>query len=163
MCPHILRYLTTAVITNKDVRKRRQVLKDLVKVIQQVRTEISSSFCSFSLKLYNFILMCLFWDDLHIQCWFFFFPSYWCHSLRSKMCINKFCFPSPHKTKCRKLSKMLEMVLNHSLFFFLAITTRNCFIVKILLAFQNWSVYADLCSNLYTLLKCFCSHSYEWL
>lgn len=37
MCPHILRYLTTAVITNKDVRKRRQVLKDLVKVIQQVK------------------------------------------------------------------------------------------------------------------------------
>lgn len=36
MCPHILRYLTTAVITNKDVRKRRQVLKELVKVIQQV-------------------------------------------------------------------------------------------------------------------------------
>ncbi|XP_052474787.1 eukaryotic translation initiation factor 3 subunit E-A isoform X2 [Carassius gibelio] len=36
MCPHILRYLTTAIITNKDVRKRRQVLKDLVKVIQQV-------------------------------------------------------------------------------------------------------------------------------
>uniref|UniRef100_A0A8C1U0X1 Eukaryotic translation initiation factor 3 subunit E n=1 Tax=Cyprinus carpio TaxID=7962 RepID=A0A8C1U0X1_CYPCA len=35
MCPHILRYLTTAVITNKDVRKRRQVLKDLVKIIQQ--------------------------------------------------------------------------------------------------------------------------------
>uniref|UniRef100_A0A8C2GCW5 Eukaryotic translation initiation factor 3 subunit E n=1 Tax=Cyprinus carpio TaxID=7962 RepID=A0A8C2GCW5_CYPCA len=35
MCPHILRYLTTAIITNKDVRKRRQVLKDLVKVIQQ--------------------------------------------------------------------------------------------------------------------------------
>ncbi|KAI4904056.1 hypothetical protein NFI96_033878 [Prochilodus magdalenae] len=35
MSPHILRYLTTAVITNKDVRKRRQVLKDLVKVIQQ--------------------------------------------------------------------------------------------------------------------------------
>ncbi|TNN45090.1 Eukaryotic translation initiation factor 3 subunit E [Liparis tanakae] len=31
MCPHILRYLTTAIITNKDVRKRRQVLKDLVK------------------------------------------------------------------------------------------------------------------------------------
>ncbi|KAG7219462.1 hypothetical protein INR49_009296 [Caranx melampygus] len=41
MCPHILRYLTTAVITNKDVRKRRQVLKDLVKVIQQVRTRMS--------------------------------------------------------------------------------------------------------------------------
>lgn len=42
MCPHILRYLTTAVITNKDVRKRRQVLKDLVKVIQQVRSAIVS-------------------------------------------------------------------------------------------------------------------------
>lgn len=40
MCPHILRYLTTAVITNKDVRKRRQVLKDLVKVIQQVSTHL---------------------------------------------------------------------------------------------------------------------------
>ncbi|ELT88021.1 hypothetical protein CAPTEDRAFT_159549 [Capitella teleta] len=32
MCPHVLRYLTTAVITNK---RRRTVLKDLVKVIQQ--------------------------------------------------------------------------------------------------------------------------------
>ncbi|XP_065061945.1 eukaryotic translation initiation factor 3 subunit E-like [Rhopilema esculentum] len=31
-CPHILRYLTTAVITSKN---RRQLLKDLVKVIQQ--------------------------------------------------------------------------------------------------------------------------------
>merc|ERR1712193_133538 len=31
-CPHILRYLTTAAITNK---KRRSVLKDLVKIIQQ--------------------------------------------------------------------------------------------------------------------------------
>lgn len=31
-CPHILRYLTTAVLTNK---RRRTVLKDLVKVIQQ--------------------------------------------------------------------------------------------------------------------------------
>jgi len=31
-CPHILRYLTTAVITNK---RRRNVLKDLVKVLQQ--------------------------------------------------------------------------------------------------------------------------------
>lgn len=40
MCPHILRYLTTAVITNKDVRKRRQVLKDLVKVIQQVKLNL---------------------------------------------------------------------------------------------------------------------------
>ncbi|KAL3868746.1 hypothetical protein ACJMK2_041512 [Sinanodonta woodiana] len=33
VCPHILRYLTTAVITNKA--RRRTVLKDLVKVIQQ--------------------------------------------------------------------------------------------------------------------------------
>ncbi|KAL5017548.1 hypothetical protein ScPMuIL_007137 [Solemya velum] len=33
MCPHVLRYLTTAVITNKV--RRRTVLKDLVKVIQQ--------------------------------------------------------------------------------------------------------------------------------
>lgn len=31
-CPHVLRYLTTAVITNK---RRRNVLKELVKVIQQ--------------------------------------------------------------------------------------------------------------------------------
>src|SRR5690606_27103395 len=31
-CPHILRYLTTAVITNK---RRRNVLTDLVKAIQQ--------------------------------------------------------------------------------------------------------------------------------
>lgn len=33
-CPHVLRYLTTAVITNK---RRRNVLKDLVRVIEQVR------------------------------------------------------------------------------------------------------------------------------
>lgn len=45
MCPHILRYLTTAVITNKDVRKRRQVLKDLVKVIQQVLNGFISRAC----------------------------------------------------------------------------------------------------------------------
>ena len=31
-CPHILRYLTTAVITNK---RRKSILKDLVRVIQQ--------------------------------------------------------------------------------------------------------------------------------
>lgn len=35
MCPHILRYLTTAVIINKQ--NRRTMLKDLVKVIQQVQ------------------------------------------------------------------------------------------------------------------------------
>ena len=33
-CPHILRYLTTAVITNKT--RRTKALKDLVRVIQQV-------------------------------------------------------------------------------------------------------------------------------
>ncbi|CAG0909375.1 unnamed protein product, partial [Cyprideis torosa] len=33
MCPHILRYLAAAVITNKQ--HRRTVMKDLVKVIQQ--------------------------------------------------------------------------------------------------------------------------------
>lgn len=36
MCPHILRYLATAVIIN---RGRRNALKDLVKVIQQVSVE----------------------------------------------------------------------------------------------------------------------------
>ena len=33
VCPHILRYLATAVIINK---KRRSVLKELIKVVQQV-------------------------------------------------------------------------------------------------------------------------------
>ena len=39
MCPHVLRYLTTAVITNRRRRQahHHQLLKDLVKVIQQVR------------------------------------------------------------------------------------------------------------------------------
>jgi hypothetical protein len=38
MCPHILRYLTTAVITNRRRRQayHHQLLKDLVRVIQQV-------------------------------------------------------------------------------------------------------------------------------
>lgn len=38
MCPHILRYLTTAVITNRRRRQahHQQLLKDLVKIIQQV-------------------------------------------------------------------------------------------------------------------------------
>merc|ERR1719378_596049 len=49
MCPHILRYLTTAVITNK---RRKNVIKDLVKVIQQSHTHTkilsrsSSSVCT---------------------------------------------------------------------------------------------------------------------
>lgn len=61
MCPHILRYLTTAVITNKDVRKRRQVLKDLVKVIQQV------SDTTLVLYLWDAIL-CLCWHMVCAQC-----------------------------------------------------------------------------------------------
>lgn len=40
MCPHILRYLATAVIIN---RSRRAAMKDLVKVIQQVS-------CNFKFK-----------------------------------------------------------------------------------------------------------------
>lgn len=40
MCPHILRYLATAVIIN---RPRRSALKDLVKVIQQVCVTTLSS------------------------------------------------------------------------------------------------------------------------
>jgi len=35
VCPHILRYLTTAVIAQSQTQKRRDVLKHLVKVIQQ--------------------------------------------------------------------------------------------------------------------------------
>lgn len=42
MCPHVLRYLTTAVITNKV--RRRTVLKDLIKVIQQVGTSFFRTF-----------------------------------------------------------------------------------------------------------------------
>lgn len=52
MCPHILRYLTTAVITNKDVRKRRQVLKDLVKVIQQV-LDSTTEMCGLHARSYG--------------------------------------------------------------------------------------------------------------
>lgn len=39
MCPHILRYLTAAVIMNRKKRPghSQQILKDLVKVIQQAR------------------------------------------------------------------------------------------------------------------------------
>lgn len=37
MCPHILRYLATAVIINRSRRNALNALKDLVKVIQQVR------------------------------------------------------------------------------------------------------------------------------
>lgn len=48
-CPHILRYLTTAVITNK---RRRNVLKDLVKVIQQETYNYSDPITEFVQCLY---------------------------------------------------------------------------------------------------------------
>lgn len=44
MCPHILRYLAAAVIVN---RSRRSILKDLVKVIQQVSLNSYENFISF--------------------------------------------------------------------------------------------------------------------
>merc|ERR1712179_344830 len=49
MCPHVLRYLTTAVITNK---RRRMVLKDLVKVIQQESSTYSDPITEFLECLY---------------------------------------------------------------------------------------------------------------
>lgn len=48
-CPHVLRYLTTAVITNK---KRRSVLKELVKVIQQEAYAYSDPITEFVECLY---------------------------------------------------------------------------------------------------------------
>lgn len=48
-CPHIMRYLTTAVITNK---RRRNVLKELVKVIQQESYAYSDPITEFVQCLY---------------------------------------------------------------------------------------------------------------
>lgn len=48
-CPHILRYLTTAVITNKS---RRNVMKELVKVIQQESYAYSDPITEFVQCLY---------------------------------------------------------------------------------------------------------------
>jgi len=48
-CPHILRYLTTAVITNK---RRRNVVKDLVKIIQQETYTYSDPITEFLEALY---------------------------------------------------------------------------------------------------------------
>lgn len=42
MCPHILRYLATAVIINRSRRNALNALKDLVKVIQQVSRKYSN-------------------------------------------------------------------------------------------------------------------------
>ncbi|XP_025111283.1 eukaryotic translation initiation factor 3 subunit E-A-like [Pomacea canaliculata] len=50
MCPHILRYLTTAVITNKG--RRQKVLKDLVKVIQQESYTYKDPITEFVMCLY---------------------------------------------------------------------------------------------------------------
>lgn len=52
MCPHILRYLATAVIIN---RSRRAAMKDLVKVIQQV----SLTIVIFNIKKYSNIFYCI--------------------------------------------------------------------------------------------------------
>merc|ERR1719495_2350710 len=52
MCPHILRYLTTAVITNK---RRKNVIKDLVKVIQQESYTYKDPITEFIECLYVFI------------------------------------------------------------------------------------------------------------
>lgn len=48
-CPHVLRYLTTAVITNK---RRRNVLKDLVKVLQQEQYNYKDPITEFLESLY---------------------------------------------------------------------------------------------------------------
>lgn len=41
-CPHILHCYDTSIISNKDVWKHQQVLKDLVKVIQQSLTQVKT-------------------------------------------------------------------------------------------------------------------------
>ena len=48
-CPHILRYLTTAVITNK---RRRNQLNDLVRVLQQESHSYSDPITEFLEDLY---------------------------------------------------------------------------------------------------------------
>merc|ERR1711991_951822 len=48
-CPHILRYLTTAVVTNK---RRRNVLKALVSVLEQERYSYSDPITEFVYSLY---------------------------------------------------------------------------------------------------------------
>jgi len=50
MCPHILRYLTTAVITNKG--RRQKVLKDLVKTIQSESYTYKDPITEFVMCLY---------------------------------------------------------------------------------------------------------------
>lgn len=50
ICPHILRYLATAVITNRN--QRRNVMKDLIKVIQQESYHYSDPITAFLEDLY---------------------------------------------------------------------------------------------------------------
>ncbi|KAF2350391.1 Proteasome component (PCI) domain [Trinorchestia longiramus] len=50
MCPHVLRYLATAVVINKS--SRRQALRDLVKVIQQENYNYSDPITEFLASLY---------------------------------------------------------------------------------------------------------------
>merc|ERR1719391_982815 len=50
MCPHVLRYLSTAVITNKS--QRRNVMKDLIKVIQEESYTYQDPITSFIEDLY---------------------------------------------------------------------------------------------------------------
>uniref|UniRef100_A0A8C1S9L2 Eukaryotic translation initiation factor 3 subunit E n=1 Tax=Cyprinus carpio TaxID=7962 RepID=A0A8C1S9L2_CYPCA len=68
MCPHILRYLTTAVITNKDVRKRRQVLKDLVKVIHHGSGPLKEPLTHHLSCFYEEVLLVLVNDFFLVAC-----------------------------------------------------------------------------------------------
>lgn len=54
MCPHILRYLATAVIIN---RSRRAAMKDLVKVIQQVSYLFYYTHYKETLVYYKYLLV----------------------------------------------------------------------------------------------------------
>merc|ERR1712136_148623 len=72
MCPHILRYLTTAVITNK---RRKNVIKDLVKVIQQESYTYKDPITEFIECLYvSFLVACL--DDFIENARLFIFETF---------------------------------------------------------------------------------------
>ena len=54
MLPHIHHYLTTVLIPNKDIQNCRQMLKDLVKVIQQesyIKTQLQNLLTVYMLTL----------------------------------------------------------------------------------------------------------------
>merc|ERR1712136_698629 len=72
ICPHILRYLTTAVITNK---RRKNVIKDLVKVIQQESYTYKDPITEFIECLYvSFLVACL--DDFIENARLFIFETF---------------------------------------------------------------------------------------